>query len=103
MASKSKKVAKNLYFLARIDDDSDYDMYADAVVCASSEEEARNIHPAGSRVWNDAKSEWQFTSSDVWAGSDSWTSPRYVEARLIGIADDSIELGSVICSSFHAG
>jgi hypothetical protein len=69
-----------------------YDTYSDLVVCANSEDEARQIHP-GSH-WND----------NPWADSyGSWCkSPDQVKVEYIGEAAAYLEKG-IICSSFHAG
>lgn len=68
-----------------------YDTFSDMVVCAESEEEARNIHPS-----NWGEDPW----SNRWSG---WcTTPDKVEVTYLGEADSSVEKG-IICSSFHAG
>lgn len=77
----------NLYLLSR-DDANNYDTYDSIVVCAESEDEARKIHPHG-----------RFTSDKY----RSWaSSPDLVSAKLIGVADLSIEKG-VVHTSYNAG
>jgi hypothetical protein len=68
--------------------ESGYHTYPDFVVCAESEEEARNTHPSGD---NDNWKEW----------SRSWCkSPKYVEAECLGEAREGLEKG-IICSYFR--
>ena len=88
---------KNLYRISQ-SVNNDYDTYSDAVVCAESEDAARRIHPSG------------YTGGDWWIQkegeyyADSWASKlEEVKVELIGIAVESVELNSIIISSFHAG
>jgi hypothetical protein len=76
-----------------------YDTYSDMVVCAESEEVARNIHPAYSWVRNEEerKACWNGSYGSGWARR-----PDQVTAVYLGEADDSVEEG-IICVSFHAG
>jgi hypothetical protein len=65
-----------------------YNAYSDMVVCAESEEEARNIHPAGS--WN------------VGGFFDCWCdSPDQAIVKYLGEAHSDIPKG-IICSSYNA-
>lgn len=66
---------------------NDYDTYSDAVVCAETKEEARNIHPSGCELVDD---------------NYSWCSPKDVKVSYIGTAKEGTKKG-VICASFHAG
>ena len=59
----------------------DYDTYDSAVVCAESEEEARNTD-LGTKY--------------------SWASPEYVKVEEIGIAKDDVKKG-IIVASYNAG
>ncbi len=59
----------------------DYDTYDSAVVCAESEEEARNTN---------------LGTPDIWA------KPEYVKVKEIGIANDDVKKG-IIVASFNAG
>ena len=59
----------------------DYDTYDSAVVCAESEDEARNTHLGA---------------------SDTWPKPEYVKVKEIGIANDDVKKG-IIVASFNAG
>ena len=61
---------------------NEYDTYDSAVVCATSEEEARHIE-VGDPIYE-------------------WTNPEYVKVEEIGIANDDVEKG-VIVASFNAG
>lgn len=71
---------------------NDYDTYSDMVVCAESEEDARQIHPAEYR-----DDPWRNPTSSDWANT-----PEQVKVIYLGEADPSVEEG-VVCSSFHAG
>lgn len=77
-----------LYHISQTDRD-DYDTYSDMVVCASSEDEARHIHPCYGGWGND--------SMGCWARE-----PEMVTVEYIGEAATNLEAG-IICSSFHAG
>jgi hypothetical protein len=78
-----------LYHVSQSEND-EYDTYSDFVVCAESEEEARNTHPD---QWKD----------NAWSTSDVWCkSPDQVEVVYIGEAATGIDKG-IICASFHAG
>lgn len=69
-----------------------YDTFSDMVVCAESEEDAKNIHPY---------SEWDGISA--WESSHCWCkSPQSVTAKYLGQAAEGLKRG-VICASFHAG
>lgn len=66
-----------------------YDTYDSCVVCAHTENEARNITPSTYRP---------FDSSDWASSADN------VIAVFLGFADDkTLTTGTVICSSFNAG
>lgn len=79
--------AKNLYLIWQ-DENGDYDTYDSAVVCAETEEEARNIHPGLSP--ENAKYNWVEDTSKV-------------HVILIGKASDRNRGSGVICASFNAG
>ena len=70
---------------------NDYDTFSDAIVCAASEEEARNIHPG----WG--TDPWREDTYGTWCKS-----PDQVKVEYIGEAASHLVKG-VICSSFHAG
>lgn len=74
-------MAKYLYLIWQ-DVNDDYNTYDSAVVCARSEEEAKNIE-----VGNPAY---------------SWTTPENVQIKKIGKADKNIEFG-IIIASYNAG
>ena len=65
-----------------------WDTYSDCVICAESEEEARNTTP-NSRGWDDAYNTW-------------CRSPYQVKVVYLGDAAPGIAKG-FICTSFHAG
>ena len=74
----------NLYYVWQ-EENEDYDTYDSFVVCAESEDEAKNIHPDGN---------WQ---KDTWASS-----PDKVNCEMIGTSNDNVKRGIVI-ASFNAG
>ena len=93
-----------------------YDTYDSAVVIATSEAEARRIHPSkhyifANGVWN----EWQYEDEElsemtispcdpegVWGAYGEWTSPDNVTVTCIGAATQG-QVGDVVCASFNAG
>lgn len=80
-------------------ENTDYDTFDSAVICAATEAGAKRVHPNqswgdGTRLYSDA-SDW---ASSTWASS-----PDNVTATKIGVADKSIQIGTVICASFNAG
>lgn len=79
----------NLYLISQTDNNT-WDTYDSAVVAAYSKDEAKKIHPNGDNTY--------FVLFDY-----MWTSPDKVEVQLIGKADKSIAVGSVICASYNAG
>jgi hypothetical protein len=70
-----------------------YDTFSDAVVCAANESIARNINPSNGEL---------MTEND-WGEYGSWcSSPIYITVEYIGEAAESCKEGLVL-SSFHAG
>lgn len=93
----------NLYLLEQSVNDY-YDTYDSCVVCAKDEESARIISPDKYRKWHDGKFWFQYADgSEREARRGSWCSPSDVKVKLIGVADASIQEGSVVCSSYNAG
>ena len=84
---------KKLFLLEQLDN-LGWDTYDSCIVCAENELEAAKIHPASIHYEVD---EWCIDAGD-WAKS-----PLNVQVTFLGIADNSIELNSVICASFNAG
>jgi len=82
----------NLYLIQQ-DTNLGYDTYDSAVVIATSEEEAKTIHPDGHR-WEGGK--W---SENDWG---VWTVPDNVTVTCIGVATQG-QVGDVVCASFNAG
>ena len=68
-----------------------YDTYSDMVVCASSEDEARHIHPVVGG-WEYKEDDWKCWARD----------PEMVSVKYIGEAAVNLEAG-IVCSSYHAG
>ena len=87
----------NLYLIKQ-DTNNDYDTYDSAIVVATSEEEARTIHPAGHR-WISETERWDTD----WRVPYSWVYPENVKVQLIGIATTDAKAGDVILASFNAG
>jgi len=118
------KEAPNLkWFLYQISQtvNTGYETYFEAMVVATSEEEAKLIHPSGSplipRGWWAAKNyvellaSWKWnndlnraTSMPAWyTGDDEWCHPLFVKATLISSYDGDLDKrGKVLCSS-HTG
>jgi hypothetical protein len=69
----------------------DYDTYDSAVVAALTEDDARNISPAGSN-WDRCLTSWD----------QCWTKPKNVRVEYLGDAKAGTEAG-VIVASFNAG
>lgn len=79
----------NIYCISQ-DEQTGYDTYDSAVVCAKDEDQARNMHP------NDF-------GEPLKDGSGTWAKePASVSVRLIGKAAHTEKAG-VICASFNAG
>ncbi len=74
----------NLYLLSQSVNEG-YDTYDSCVVAAETEDDARNMHPAGYKDW-----------------IDNWAQPDQVSVKLLGKAAIGITSG-VYCSSFNAG
>ena len=72
--------------------DADYDEYVGAVVCAETEEEARNIHPEIAKHMLDNKGYL----------ATVWVEPKDVIVEFICTAKEDIKKG-VIFASFNAG
>ena len=81
----------NLYLISQ-EKNTDYDTFDSAVVCASSEYEARNIHPEH----DPSRPKWPFRPLV------SWVPPEDVSVRYIGKAAHSVQRG-VVLASFNAG
>lgn len=77
-----------LYLISQ-DENTKYDTYYSAIVCAANEQEARLTHPRGKG--------YPFEVSGNWASS-----PDNVKVKLVGTARRGIKRG-VICASFNAG
>ena len=71
---------KYLYLISRTGDVDD-DEYDSAVVCARTEIEAKN--------------------TDLWCGFSMTDYNENIDVKLLGLADDNIEIGE-ICASFNA-
>jgi hypothetical protein len=74
-------------FLISQNENHDYDTYDSAVVCASSESEAKNMHP------RDGELRFNY---------DWCSSVDFVNVQYIGEAAEGMKKG-VICASFNAG
>ena len=82
-----KENSMNLYALTQ-SENGGYDTYDACIVCANSEDDAKQITPDGDD-WNEKCSSWA-------------SSPENVAVELIGKATDHIKRGVVI-GSFNAG
>lgn len=94
---------KRLYHLTQ-DIVTGYDTYSDCIVCAESEEEARNIHPSNFYKGHDGHWWFRYTDGREEIENDpgDWCKISEVTVKDIGSANHDIEIG-VVCSSFHAG
>jgi hypothetical protein len=82
-----------LLWLISQDQNTGYDTYDSAVVCAETEEDAKRIHPDG-RV-NDKPERKDFSD---------WAPPEKVRAAILASSPAyGVEAGAVICASFNAG
>ncbi len=84
---------------------NDCDTYDSAVVAASTEDEARLIHPRMQDEWwrnNLQDDELAWMREDARGGGE-WARPDLVNVQCIGIADESVVAGTVVCASFNAG
>jgi hypothetical protein len=93
---------KYLYLLTQ-DFNRGYDTFDSCVVCADSEEAAKQIHPRGAIY---VESRWcEEDRYMVWGGwgDNDWAfKPEQVTVVRIGVADESTAIG-VVCASFNAG
>ena len=71
-----------------------YETFDSAVVIADSAEEAQKIHPAGT--------DYSFSDHDGWVARPDLVQIIYL-GKVVGLPDDDIYPGAVICSSFNAG
>lgn len=84
----------NLYLISQ-EENNGYETYSDAVVCAETEEEARDMHPYDGKPIN-----WTEQKAERYC---SWASNKEsVNVTLVGRADARTEKG-LVCHSFHAG
>ena len=81
---------KKLYKIYQ-DVNNQYDTHDSAIVCAKDEFEAKKIHPSGG------------LSEEKDNQHGTWCMIKDVQVVEIGIADDDLMLGDVICASFNAG
>lgn len=88
----------NLYLISQ-KVNNHYDTYDSAVIVAECEDQARHIHPDGSKFWGDPK------CSDVNEGWGSTWAFRLDEVKVeyLGIYKSERPSHPVICSSFNAG
>lgn len=84
-----------------------FDTFSDAVVCAQSEDAARDIHPAGNWLpdfililWGE---DYEPDEDDVRYDWVQRTELDLVQVEYLGVADSSIAPGRVVCASYHAG
>jgi hypothetical protein len=85
----------NLYLISQ-SDNSGYDTYDSAVVCASNEDEARNMSPSTGEPMD-----WASPSKYYFS---NWVSRAdRVCVELLGPATSDQTVAGVICASFNAG
>ena len=71
--------------------------YSSFVVCADSEEDAKTYHPEEGLRYIDG--EWRNPKypGSPWRNA-TWTTPEWVKAELLGVADSNIKPGVVLTS-----
>jgi len=79
-----------LYKISRKKQDTSWDEYDSAIVCANDEQDAAHIHPNG-KDWVEDEDPYS-----------SWTPIKNVLVELVGEAKEGTKRG-VILSSFNAG
>jgi hypothetical protein len=82
----------DLYLISQHSNDG-YGVYRSAVVCASSEDEARNIYPGDGLPTDWSSTEWPYLSQWV-------RSPELVIVEHIGTAVPSRTQPGVICADY---
>lgn len=100
----------NLYLLKQAVN-AGYDTFDSCVVVAADEESARLLHPKGwwnqggrsDRQWSQEHAQWGSLVNGRFWSDDTWAPPDEVTVTLIGVADPSLEPGTVVCASFNAG
>lgn len=95
----------NIYLLSQ-SVNNDWDTYNSFVVCEETEEEAKHISPSEFDFWHN--NAWYFTFTDGHiedepTGGHTWAHPDDVTVKYLGIADNSLKKGEIVCSSFNAG
>lgn len=93
----------NLYKISQ-DINNGYDTFDSAVVVAESALSASRIHPQYYGSWQKNKTLEEFWADESGCNWTSWVkSPADVKVDYLGIAEDSLEAGTIIVSSFNAG
>ena len=89
---------------------NDYDTYDSAVVVAPDSMCAAEVHPArysddGTAIyrWDRRQAMWLDEALGYHAVDSSWCDPEQVSVVRIGVADDNLKWGDVVCSSYNAG
>ncbi len=75
-----------------------YDEYDAFVCCASTEREARLIHPHGEHGYDWDGEEWSGTGSTSWPDR-----PEDLRVTFVGTAAPDIAAGTVVIASYNAG
>lgn len=79
-----------------------YDTYSNAVVVATDETRARQIHPSNLFVWNETG--WNYSNGTEAYGDCGWVKPENVIAECLGLCTTTnYNDGDVVCNSYHAG
>ena len=102
----------NIYLISQTEN-TGYDTYDSAVVCAENEEEARTTHPntnISDIYWNVETETWWSTYANSkekyeFEGTESYTTWCHIDkvkVKLLGDARRGSKKG-VICASFNAG
>jgi len=93
---------KKLYLISQ-NENTDYDTYDSMIVCAENKESAIFMNPSKNYLWHDNAWWFQYSNgTEREENDDSWTLPKNLKVKEIGIADEKLEYG-IILASFNAG
>ena len=100
-----------MLFLWKIsqDENNDYDTYDSAIVVATGQISASQIHPA--RYSDTGEAIYYFdTNDECWRRHQggysedfAWAQPKDIKVVCVGKAAEFLKDGDVVCSSFNAG
>ena len=95
----------HLYLVTAWDGEIELDEYDSFVVAAESEDAARLVNPNGCDQWIESSNgaDWvDVKGKSATTTGHGWPPPMDVRVEFIGVAEDGIEGGSIICASFNS-